>query len=312
LPLIPESPYHLVRKNNIEGATKSLQTLLSSKSPAVINGILGPIRDIIAHEQLSAGAEAETVASFSDCFRGVNWRRTRIVLYANGLPQMIGATFINNAPYFMIVAGMSATNTATMVELGIGLAILSSAFTFWAISVLGRRVMVLSGTAFAGLLFFIMGIASSVPVQSSAALWCTAVTLQLVWLSIGPAIGPAMAAAGEVSAAQLRAKTSAIGFFFNYAYSTVWNVVVPYMFNPDQGNLAGKMGWIFFATSLIAGVVLWLELPETKDLTFAQIDERFEMRVGSRAFQKWRDPVEAARKEELELGAVECVEDRKL
>jgi SP family general alpha glucoside:H+ symporter-like MFS transporter len=70
--------------------------------------------DIVSHEQY-IGSES----SFMDCFRGINWRRTRIVLYANGLSQMIGATFTNNAPYFMIVAGMSPTNTAMMVEMGI-------------------------------------------------------------------------------------------------------------------------------------------------------------------------------------------------
>ncbi|KAJ2898975.1 hypothetical protein MKZ38_003544 [Zalerion maritima] len=301
--LIPESPYYLVRKNKLDDARKSLQKLYTSKDPQSVQPLLDVISATVSHEQY-IGKES----SFLDCFKGVNWRRTRIVLYANGIPQMIGATFISNAPYFMIVAGMSSENTAMMVELGIGLAIISSAFTFWAMTVFGRRSMIMGGTILAAVLFFIMGVASSVPSQSSAALWCTAVTLQLVWLTIGPAIGPAMSIAGEVSAVRLRAKTSALGFFFNYFYSTVWNVVVPYMFNPDQGNLAGKMGWIFLATSLITLVIIWFEFPDSKDLTFAEIDERFEMRVKTRDFRTWRDSMEEKKKEN-ELGDTREIEN---
>jgi SP family general alpha glucoside:H+ symporter-like MFS transporter len=115
-----------------------------------------------------------------------------------------------------------------------------------------------------------------------------------------------MSVAGEVSAVRLRAKTSALGFFFNYTFSTIWNVVVPYMFNPDQGNLAGKMGWIFFATCVVAGVIVWLEIPETKDLSFAEIDRRFEMRVSAREFNTWRDLVRSNK--DMELGQVEQME----
>jgi MFS transporter, SP family, general alpha glucoside:H+ symporter len=85
------------------------------------------------------------------------------------------------------------------------------------------------------------------------------------------------------------------------------------MYDAQNGNLGGKMGWIFFATSLIAGVLLWLELPETKDLTFAQIDERFEMRVSSRKFKEYRDELsDVSKMDEVELGNVEFVEDRKV
>lgn len=94
-----------------------------------------------------------------------------------------------------------------------------------------------------------------------------------------------MAIAGEISAVRLRANTLAVGFLFNYLFSTVWNVVVPYMFNQDQGNLGGKTGWIFFGTSIIALVIVWLEFPETKGLTFVQIDDRFEMRINARDFK---------------------------
>lgn len=299
--LVPESPYFLIRKNRVEDATKALSRLHPNKENEV-KWALRSIQQVIQHE--SEIGES----SFLECFKGTNWRRTRIVLYGNGLSQMTGATFLNNAPYFMVLAGLSSTETAMIVELGIGLSIISSFVTFWGLAYMGRRVLILGGTALAGILFFIMGIAASVPTSSSTSRWCVAITLQMVWLSIGPANGPALSVAAEVSTMRLRAKTLAIGFFFNYFYSTVWNIVVPYMFNTGYGDLGGLMGWIFFGTCLISFVIMWFEIPDTKDLTASQIDERFEMRVKTRAFQTYQDS-RSSRKEE-EMGEVEQVEDR--
>lgn len=203
----------------------------------------------------------------------------------------------------MVLAGLSAKNTAMMVEVGIAMSIFSSILTLWAMAHVGRRSIVLSGIGLAAMLFFIMGVAASVPEQSSASLWCVAITLQMVWLSIGPANGPALAVAAEVSSVRLRAKTLAIGFFFNYFYSTVWNIVVPYMFNPGEGNLGGLMGWIFFATSVIAFGVMWIELPETKDLSFEQIDRRFQDKTVTRGFlNNALDSATSAKLEDIEMG----------
>lgn len=299
--IIPESPYYLVRKNRIDSATKSLTKLHRSNTWIQVQARLKAIQETVQGEAQTNSGEA----SFRDCFKGTNWRRTRIVLYANGLSQMTGATFINNSPYFMVLAGLSATNTAMMVEVGIAMSIFSSILTLWAMARVGRRPIVLSGIGLAAVLFFIMGIAASVPKQSSASLWCVAITLQMVWLSIGPANGPALAVAAEVSSVRLRAKTLAIGFFFNYFYSTIWNVVVPYMFNPTEGNLGGLMGWIFFATSVIAFGVMWIELPETKDLSFEQIDRRFEHKVVTRGFTSLAiDPMTSAKMDDVEMGDI--------
>lgn len=299
--IVPESPYYLVRKNRIDPATKSLTKLHRSNTWIQVQARLKAIQETIQREALTESGEA----SFRDCFKGTNWRRTRIVLYANGLSQMTGATFINNSPYFMVLAGLSATNTAMMVEVGIAMSIFSSILTLWAMARVGRRPIVLSGIALAAVLFFIMGVAASLPTQSSASLWCVAITLQMVWLSIGPANGPALAVAAEVSSVRLRAKTLAIGFFFNYFYSTIWNIVVPYMFNPSEGNLGGLMGWIFFATSVIAFGVMWIELPETKDLSFEQIDHRFDQKVITRGFADLAiDPTTSAKMDDIEMGNV--------
>ena len=63
---------------------------------------------------------------------------------------------------------------------------------------------------------------------------------------------------------------------------------MPYMFNATEGNLGGKMGWIFLATSCIAWFVVWAEIPETKDRTYGELDEMFNERVPARKFNTYR------------------------
>jgi hypothetical protein len=97
-----------------------------------------------------------------------------------------------------------------------------------------------------------------------------------------------MSIAGEVSAVRLRAKSMAIGFTFNYFFSTVWNVAIPYLYNTDEANLGGKIGWIFAAMGLIALVIIYFEVPETKGRSFEDLDEMFNENVRTREFRSYK------------------------
>ena len=147
--LVPESPYDLVQKEKIEAATKSLSRLQNRK--VNFGAILADIVALSEDEKATAVIAKET--SYRECFRGPSWRRTRIILYANGLSQMIGVSFIANGPYFVISAGMSPTRMAMMIELGIGFGIISSVATFVAMARFGRRPIILFGVALAAIFF---------------------------------------------------------------------------------------------------------------------------------------------------------------
>lgn len=112
--------------------------------------------------------------------------------------------------------------------------------------------------------------------------------LELSWWVYGPAIGPAMAIAGEVSSVRLRAKSLAIGFTFNYFFSTVWNVAMPYLYNSDEADLGGLIGWIFAGMGAVTMLILFFELPETKGRSFEELDEMFAARVPTRQFRRYQ------------------------
>ena len=46
---------------------------------------------------------------------------------------------------------------------------------------------------------------------------------------------------------------------------------VPYMVNPDAGDLGGKVGFIFFGLGVITTVLMYFFAPETKGLTWDEV-----------------------------------------
>lgn len=98
---------------------------------------------------------------------------------------------------------------------------------------------------------------------------------------------------GETSALHLRAKTQGVGWFVSGLSSGVFQIVLPYIFNPDEGNLRAKTGFVFAALCAGAAVATWLSVPEMKNRSVAEIDRMFELRLSTRHFEKW-SPNDAA------------------
>jgi MFS transporter, SP family, general alpha glucoside:H+ symporter len=58
------------------------------------------------------------------------------------------------------------------------------------------------------------------------------------------------------------------------------------MYNPDAGNLGGKVGFVFGATSLLGFLGVYWYLPETKNRTADQLDKLYARGVPARKFHK--------------------------
>jgi SP family general alpha glucoside:H+ symporter-like MFS transporter len=116
------------------------------------------IQATIDHERaVSPNGEG---ASLADCFRGTDLRRTRIIILLNTLQQLLGVSLLSNAAYFLIMAGMSPTQSLTISQVGVGLGMATTFITWFTMTVLGRRFLILASTAIVGVLFLTMGIAA--------------------------------------------------------------------------------------------------------------------------------------------------------
>ncbi|KAF2743030.1 MFS general substrate transporter [Sporormia fimetaria CBS 119925] len=277
--LIPESPAFYVRKNRMEKALAA-QTRLNPPG-ADAHAIVEKIKADIEHEQLTA------TSSYMECFKRQNFRRTFIVVWANALPSLFGLNLLAKASYFMQVVGMKANLSIIFLILGIVLGLLSNAISVWVVSRVDRRPLVYWPFAIVSLLWLSMGVANSFNVTSPI-IWWTAVCMMLVTVVCGVSVWPvSYSVSGETPALQLRAKTQGIGWTASAAITAIANVALPYIFNPDTGNLRGKVGYTYVGLCVIASVVSYFVVPEMKGRTVGEIDRMFELGLSARKFKSY-------------------------
>lgn len=66
--------------------------------------------------------------------------------------------------------------------------------------------------------------------------------------------------------------------------SCIWTFALPYAINPDQGNMGGKIAFVFGGTLVFSTVFIYFFIPETKGRTYIEIDELWARRVPARKF----------------------------
>lgn len=91
----------------------------------------------------------------------------------------------------------------------------------------------------------------------------------------------------ETSSVRLRAQSQGFGFLINGFWSWAFNFFVPYMFDVGEADLGGKMGFFFFGLCVISFIVVYIEVPEMKNRTYAELDEMFEKRLPTRLFSTY-------------------------
>ena len=130
---MPESPWYLCRKGHIEGAKKSLERLhLKSTDTSLI---LEDIQSSIADEK--AVAESQKDASYTDCFRGSNWRRTRISCGMFAVQQFTGIAFYSQALYFLGISGLPVSFTFKLALGGFGVAMFGNIVSWFIMNYIG-------------------------------------------------------------------------------------------------------------------------------------------------------------------------------
>ncbi|KAK0383014.1 hypothetical protein NLU13_8930 [Sarocladium strictum] len=279
IPFMPESPYWLMMKGRREEATRSMERL--SGAHEVISARIVQIEATVEHErQLSA-----VKATYIECFRGSNLRRTMIILICMYMPQVCGAVLSSNAPYFLSQTGLDSKTVLMLTQVGISAGVVSALFNIYFMVKFSRRTLMFAGVALCSVMYMVMGIGAVVP-RSNSSLLTIGIALQFTSITYGPAIGSSMAVAGEISATRLRAKSVGIGYTWSCIVSIIWTIVLPYLFNSDEANLGGNIGWIFFGMGLIMLVLLFFFVPETKGRSFDELDLLFEKGVAARAFSK--------------------------
>ncbi|KAI5780041.1 general substrate transporter [Geopyxis carbonaria] len=281
LPFAPESPWYLLRKDKYEEARRSLERLHGKDNN--IDSKLIHIRETIARED-----ELSSSATWMDCFRGTDARRTMVSIGVFCCQHLSGIIFVlGYSTYFFQLAGLATSDT---FSLGVGVTacgVIGNMFSWWLVNCLGRRPILLGGEVILTIILFLMGIFDVIPTKGAA--WAQAiVTVVYAFVYLTSLGAMSYVILSEASSVRLRSKTMGLAAAVQSLWGIVMNIMMPYLVNPDEANLKGKVGFIFGGTSLLATMWVYFCVPEMKGLTFSEIDEKFVSKVSARRFAEKR------------------------
>jgi MFS transporter, SP family, general alpha glucoside:H+ symporter len=92
----------------------------------------------------------------------------------------------------------------------------------------------------------------------------------------------------EVSATKVRSKTIAVATAVQALLGIVMTVAIPYMINPDQANLRGKIGFFYGGLSALGLLWSYFRVPETRGKTYEELDIMFSRGIKTRQFKHYQ------------------------
>lgn len=276
LPFAPETPWYLARVGRREAAKRSLRRLYGTGID--VDGKLTTLEAAIAEEEAARSQQG----SLLQCFRGTDRVRTAISTGVFACQHLVGIIFVlGYSTYFFQLAGLPVEKS---FDLGVGVTacgLLGNFCSWFIINSLGRRRVFLLGILQITAILLLIGVLDVVP--TAGAKWVQA-ALTVVYAFVYTASLGAMAFAilGEASSTSLRAPTIALATATQAIAGIVFNFAIPYMVNPDEGDLKGKVGFIFGGLAAIASAWSFFYVPELKARTFDEIDRMFQAKVPPR------------------------------
>ncbi|KAK7935869.1 hypothetical protein PG985_001364 [Apiospora marii] len=279
----PESPWYLVRRGRVADAEKSLRRL--ARKDLYTEQSMKETLALMVHTNEMEKIESAH-ASFRDCFRGTNLRRTGIVCMAWIIQILNGQSIASFATIFLRAAGMPQVQ-AFNYSMGIqSVNIFATAIAIVLMGRIGRRVFYLYGSTGIGLLMLVIGILGFVPDQTNTAI-AVAVVMIMVNFVFKISLGPTCyTIVGEASASRVRAQTIVIGRAVYVAGQIAVNQLNPRMLNDssDAWNWGAKAGLFYFGLCGVWAGWIFFFLPETKNRTFGELDYLFQKRTPARKF----------------------------
>ncbi|KAG7191364.1 uncharacterized protein KQ657_003485 [Scheffersomyces spartinae] len=300
--LAPESPWWLVKKGKFKEAKHSMERLLTHTEGMPDNSLVAQqmVNKIELTLKQREAEENSSSASYLDCFKNGNWRRTRIGALTWLAQNICGSSLMGYSTYFLIQAGMSDSNsfTFTIIQYVFGLC---GTLGSWFLSKrAGRFTIYFYGLCVLAVIMIIVGILGVVvdATGSNKPSWGVGAMLLLFTFTYDLTVGPlCYCIVTEIPTSSLRTKSVVISRNVYNVAGIIIAVIMPYMLNPTAWNWKAKTGFFWAGFCIASAVWCWFDLPETKGRTFAELDVLFAQGVKSRKFRT--TPVEIFNTDEL-------------
>lgn len=99
----------------------------------------------------------------------------------------------------------------------------------------------------------------------------------------------------DCSTAVLRAKTANMGALAFALLSLITTYCTPLMLASPKFGVSATM-FFYGSTSAVLVVIMWFVIPETKNRSYLELDEMFELHVPTRKFATYEKSIDRARK----------------
>jgi SP family general alpha glucoside:H+ symporter-like MFS transporter len=209
---------------------------------------------------------AKEGTTYMDCFRGIDLRRTEIVVGIWTAQTLGGQNLMGYFSYFMTQAGMNAKNSFSLSMANSALGIIGTAGSWFLMSKIGRRKIHFTGLCCQFLLLIITG------------------SLSFAYdFTVGPVT---YSLVSELSSTRLKAKTIVLARAAYNASNIFVNVMTNYQLSSAAWNWGARTAFFWAGTCLLSCIWVYFRLPEPKGRTYAELDMLFEMRVPARKFAK--------------------------
>ncbi|KAK6956063.1 hypothetical protein Daesc_001333 [Daldinia eschscholtzii] len=275
---IPESPRWLILQDRIEDGHKSLQWL--RPTGAQIDIEVAEIKAAIDKER-----EMGSQVGVLDMFKNpIDRRRTILAVCGVTLQAATGSMFIiSYKAYFFTMARVADPFAMGCVLSAIGLfaIILNSLIV---VRYGRRRVLLMSGLGICGILQLIVAIVyDKNPGAKATGQVLVALSCLYMMSYNGMVATYAWLSGGELPSQRLRSYT--FGLAAAVAFFAAWltTFTAPYSL-----NWGPRYGYIWFPSSIVAGIWVYFFLPEVQGRTLEEIDEMFEEKLPARKFRGYK------------------------